>query len=102
MMDGLRLSRAFAYHNISFRDWLLAWAATKLKVSGRPMEDEMHRNMMMAGVFITLMIGMLAWQVLRIISRGGMDAQGVVRLVCTVFVLGIMCYVGYTALSMWT
>ena len=68
----------------------------------RPMEDTANREMMMAGVFITLMIGMLAWQVLRTISRGGMDAQGAVRLVCTVFVLGIMCYVGYTALTLWT
>ena len=62
----------------------------------------MHRNMIMAGVFITLMIGMLAWQVLRTLSRGGLDGQGAVRLACSVFVLGIMVYVGYTALSLWT
>jgi hypothetical protein len=76
--------------------------ATKLKVSGRPMEDDMHRNMIMAGVFITLMIGMLVWQVLRTLSRGGLDGQGAVRLVVSVFVLGIMLYVGYSAFSMWT
>ena len=66
------------------------------------MEDEMHRNMIMAGVFITLMIGMLVWQVLRTLSRGGLDAQGAVRLVCSVFVLGIMVYVRYSAFSLWT
>ena len=62
----------------------------------------MHRNMIMAGVFITLMIGMLAWQVLRTLSRGGLDGQGAVRLVVSVFVLGIMLYVGYSAFSIWT
>ena len=66
------------------------------------MEDDANRNMIMAGVFITLMIGMLAWQVLRTISRGGLDGVGAVRLVCSVFVLGIMVYVGYSALSLWT
>ena len=66
------------------------------------MEDEMHRNMIMAGVFITLMIGMVAWQVLRTLSRGGLDGVGAVRLVCSLFILGIMLYVGYTAFSMWT
>jgi hypothetical protein len=64
------------------------------------MDDQ--REMMFAGLFITAMIGMLAWQVLRLLSRGGLDGQGLIRLVCTVFVLGIMCYVGYTALSIWT
>ena len=66
------------------------------------MEDDSSRQMMMAGVFITVTIGLLAWQVLRTISRGAMDAQGAVRLVCSVFVLGIMIYVGYSALSLWT
>jgi hypothetical protein len=66
------------------------------------MDDSANRNMIMAGVFITLTIGMLAWQVLRTISRGGLDAVGVLRLACSVFVLGIMVYVGYTALSLWT
>lgn len=66
------------------------------------MDDEANRNMIMAGLFLTVMIGMLAWQVLRTISRGGLDGPGAVRLVCTVFVLGIMLYVGYTALSIWT
>lgn len=65
-------------------------------------EDEMHRNMIMAGVFITAVIGMLVWQVLRTLSRGGLDGQGAVRLVCSVFVLGIMLYVGYSAFSIWT
>ena len=62
----------------------------------------MHRNMLMAGVFITLMIGMVAWQVLRTLSRGGLDGVGAVRLVCSLFILGIMLYVGYTAFSIWT
>ncbi|MBV9570298.1 MAG: hypothetical protein JO056_03565 [Alphaproteobacteria bacterium] len=66
------------------------------------MDDEANRNMIMAGLVITLMIGMCAWQVLRTISRGGLDGVGAVRLVCSVFVLGIMLYVGYTALSIWT
>lgn len=62
----------------------------------------MHRNMIMAGVFVTAVIGMLVWQVLRTLSRGGLDGQGAVRLVCSVFVLGIMLYVGYSAFSIWT
>lgn len=62
----------------------------------------MHRNMIMAGVFIAAVIGMLVWQVLRTLSRGGLDGQGAVRLVCSVFVLGIMLYVGYSAFSIWT
>jgi hypothetical protein len=66
------------------------------------MEDSANREMLMAGVFITLTIGMLTWQVLRTISRGGWDIVGVVRLACSVFVLGIMLYVGFTALSIWT
>jgi hypothetical protein len=66
------------------------------------MEDDMHRNMIMAGVFITLMIGMLAWQVLRVLSKGGLDGQGAIRLGVSVFALGIMVYVGYSALSLWT
>jgi hypothetical protein len=64
-------------------------------------DSAVKRNMIMAGVFIALTIGMLAWQVLRTISRGGLDAAGVVRLACSVFVLGIMLYVGYTAFSLW-
>ena len=62
----------------------------------------MQRNMIMAGVFITLMIGMLVWQVLRVLSRGGLDGQGAIRLAVSVFALGIMIYVGYSALSLWT
>ncbi|HEX4860506.1 MAG TPA: hypothetical protein VFV07_04670 [Rhizomicrobium sp.] len=55
-----------------------------------------------AGIFLVATIGMLAWQVLRLLSRGGLDAMGLIRLVCGVFVLGIMCWVGFTALQMWT
>ncbi len=55
-----------------------------------------------ASIFLVAMIGMLAWQVLRLLSRGGLDAMGLLRLVCGLFVLGIMCWVGVTALSMWT
>ena len=69
---------------------------------GTRMDDYANRNMMMAGVFITLMIGMIAWQVLRAISRGVSDGPGAIRLVCSVFVLGIMLYVGYSALTLWT
>ena len=57
---------------------------------------------MLIGIFLTAMIGMLAWQVLRLLSRGGLDAMGLIRLVCGLIVLGIMCWVGFTALSMWT
>lgn len=60
------------------------------------------REMMFAGVFMTAMIGMLAWQVLRLLSRGGLDGTGLIKLVCGLFVLGIMCWVGFTALSLWT
>jgi hypothetical protein len=56
----------------------------------------------MAGLFITLMIGMAAWQVLRTLSRGGLDARGAIQLVCNLILLGIMLYVGYTAYSLWT
>jgi len=66
------------------------------------MEDNANREMLMAGLFITLTIGLLMWQVLRTLSRGGFDAAGAIRLFCSVFVLGIMLYVGYTALSLWT
>jgi hypothetical protein len=65
------------------------------------MDDDMHRSMIMAGVFITLMIGMAAWQVLRTLSRGGLDGPGAIRLVCSLVVLGVMLYVGYTTYSLW-
>jgi hypothetical protein len=63
---------------------------------------DFHEMTTMAGVFITLMIGMAAWQVLRVLSRGGLDARGAIQLVCSVILLGIMLYVGYTAYSLWT
>jgi hypothetical protein len=66
------------------------------------MEDNSRRYMIEAGAFIALTIGMVAWQVLRTLSRGGLDGAGAVRLVCSLFVLGIMLYVGYTAFSLWT
>jgi hypothetical protein len=70
---------------------------------GRPMVEHLpSRDMMMAAAFIALTILMLAWQVLRAISRGGLDAIGAIRLACSIFVLGIMLYVGYTMLSLWT
>ena len=55
-----------------------------------------------AGIFLVVVIGAMAWQVLRLIGRGGLDAMGLIRLVCGLFVLGIMCWVGFTALRMWT
>jgi hypothetical protein len=61
-----------------------------------------NREMLMAGAFIALTICALVWQVLRTLSRGALDATSVVRLVCSVFMLGIMLYVGHTMLSMWT
>ena len=61
---------------------------------------ELH-SILPASIFLVAMIGMLAWQVLRLLSRGGLDAMGLLRLVCGLFVLGIMCWVGFTALSMW-
>jgi hypothetical protein len=58
--------------------------------------------MMLTGIFLTAMIGMLAWQVLRLLGRGGLDGLALIRLVCGLFVLGIMCWVAFTALSLWT
>ena len=66
------------------------------------MDDVANREMLEAGVFITLMIGAAAWQVLRALSRGGLDGQGLIRLTCSLVGLGIMVYVGCTALSLWT
>jgi hypothetical protein len=66
------------------------------------MDDEMNRNMIMAGAFIALMIVLALWQVMRTLSRGGMDGPGLVKLASSIFILGIMMYVGYTALSLWT
>ena len=68
----------------------------------RPMDDTANLEMMEAGVCITLMIGAALWQVLRALGRGGMDAAGVLRLTCSLVMLGIMVYVGYTALTLWT
>jgi uncharacterized membrane protein len=65
-------------------------------------DGDMNRNMIMAGAFIALTICMLLWQVMRAITRGGMDPVGLVKLACSVFVLGIMLYVGYSTLSLWT
>ena len=67
------------------------------------MDDQTQlRYILPAGIFLVAVIGMLAWQVLRLVSRGGLDAMGTIRLVCSLFVLGIMCWVGFTALRMWT
>ena len=67
------------------------------------MDDHVEaQNMMLAGIFLTAIIGLLAWQVLRLLAKGGLDAMGLIRLVCGLFVLGIMCWVGFTALSLWT
>ena len=65
-------------------------------------ENIANREMMMTGVFITLTICALVWQVLRTLSRGALDGTSVLRLAVSVFALGIMLYVGYTALSIWT
>ena len=62
----------------------------------------MHRSMVMAGVFIALMIAAALWQVLRTVSRGAMDPFTVVRLAASLVILGVMLYVGYTALNLWT
>ena len=67
------------------------------------MDDHVaNREMMFTGVVIALAILSLAWQVLRTLSRGAMDATGAIRLVCTLIGLGVMCYVGYTIFSIWT
>lgn len=60
------------------------------------------REMIFAGAFYTVMIGLMVWQVLRLLSKGGLDGLGLVRLAVSLFVLGIMGYVGYTMLSLWT
>jgi hypothetical protein len=66
------------------------------------MDDSIELHYILpASIFLVAMIGMLAWQVLRLLSRGGLDAVGLLRLVCGLFMLGIMCWVGFTALSMW-
>ena len=57
--------------------------------------------MYLTGAFYTVIIGAMIWQVLRLLSRGGLDGQGVIRLGASIFILGILCYVGYTALSLW-
>lgn len=60
------------------------------------------RSMILAGVFYTAMIGYGIWQVLRLLSRGAMDGVRLVQLAATLFILGILCWVGYTALMLWT
>lgn len=71
-------------------------------MSGPRMDENIaNREMIMTGVVITLTIGSLMWQVLRTLSRGALDATGVLRLATTLFVLGIMVYVGYTIFSIW-
>jgi hypothetical protein len=59
------------------------------------------REMMFAGAFYTVMIGIMVWQILRLLGKGGLDGSGLIKLVCSLVVLGIMCYVGYTMLAMW-
>ncbi|MBV9990071.1 MAG: hypothetical protein JOZ72_02155 [Alphaproteobacteria bacterium] len=66
------------------------------------MDDQAAREMIFAGLFYTAMIGLGVWQVLRLLSKGSLDGVGVMRLISTVFILGIMCYVGYTMLQLWT
>jgi len=66
------------------------------------MDDVANREMLEAGVFIMLMIAAAAWQVMRTLSRGGFDAMGLIKLGCNLILLGIMVYVGVTALNMWT
>ncbi len=66
------------------------------------MDDQAAKEMMFAGAFYVAMIGLGIWQVLRLLSKGSLDAVGLVRLGASLFVLGIMCYVGYTMLQMWT
>lgn len=65
-------------------------------------DPEQMRSMVLAGLFYTALVGAMVWQILRLLSRGGLDAQGVLRLGVSVFVLGIMGYVGYTMLQVWT
>ena len=65
-------------------------------------DSAINRDMIFTGVVIGLTICALAWQVLRTLSRGAMDATSAVRLVCTLIGFGIMCYVGYTIFSLWT
>lgn len=66
------------------------------------MDDQASREMIFAGLFYTVLIGLGVWQVLRLLSKGSLDGLGVVRLISSVFVLGIMCYVGFTMLQLWT
>jgi hypothetical protein len=66
------------------------------------MDDVANREMLEAGACLTLMIGAAVWQVLRTLSRGGLDGMGVIKLTCNLVVLGIVVYVGYTALTLWT
>lgn len=66
------------------------------------MDDQANREMIFAGLFYTAMIGLGVWQVLRLLSKGSLDAQSLVPAISSVFVLGIMCYVGYTMLQLWT
>jgi hypothetical protein len=66
------------------------------------MDDVANREMLEAAGFMVLMIGAAAWQVMRTVSRGGLDGMGLIKLTCSLIVFGIMVYVGCTALSMWT
>ena len=66
------------------------------------MDDVANREMLEAGVCITLMIGGAMWQVLRTLGRGGLDGMGLVKLTCNLVLLGIALYVGVTALNLWT
>jgi hypothetical protein len=60
------------------------------------------REMILAGAFYTVMIGLAVWQILRLLGSGGLDAVGIVRLGVSLFILGIMFYIGSTMLTLWT
>lgn len=64
-------------------------------------DSSMQRDMIFTAVVIGVSICACAFQVLRTLSRGALDATAVLRLACSMLGLGIMAYVGYTIFSLW-
>lgn len=61
---------------------------------------ELH-YMLPVGIFFAIMICMGVFQVLRLMSRGGTSGLGLINLVASVFILGIICWVAFTAMRVW-
>ena len=97
LSDGTRLTMVSRRHVLDGRPLLI-----RLAHSDEPVFRALEQFLAAATLMFPLMIGAAAWQGLRALSRGGLDGQGVIRLTCSLIGLGIMVYVGCTALSLWT